>query len=79
MKKHIEAAEVVLAGLEAPNAVTAEALRGLARAWDIIETTGKNLSTVPNLARQLSETLAELGVDGEASDVWDALAKELGA
>ncbi len=76
MKRHEEAAQVVLAGLTAPNAVLAESLLGLARAWDRIETTGDGLGNVANIANQMVRTLNELGVD-ETGDVWDQLAIEL--
>ena len=76
MKHHEEAAQVVLAGLAQPNAVLAESLLGLARAWDRIETTGDGLGNVANIANQIIRTIHELGVD-EAGDIWDELILEL--
>ena len=65
MRKHQEAAEVVLATLDSPNAVLAENLLGLARGWDQIERAGEGI-------------LHELGVDADG-DIWDELVKELNA
>ncbi|MBT6930857.1 MAG: hypothetical protein HN986_08560 [Candidatus Marinimicrobia bacterium] len=76
MRRHEEASQVVLAGLDTPNAVLAESLLGLARAWDIIETTGDGIGNIANLANQIVRTLKELGVDDDA-DVWDQLVVEL--
>ncbi len=76
MKHHEEAAQVVLAGLAQPNAVLAESLLGLARAWDRIETTGDGRGNVANIANQIIRTIHELGVD-EAGDIWDELILEL--
>ena len=76
MRRHEEAAQVVLAGLAQPNAVLAESLLGLARAWDRIDTTGDGLGNVANIANQIIRTISELGVD-EAGDIWDELILEL--
>ena len=76
MRRHEEAAEVVLASLDAPNAVLAESLLGLTRGWDQIETTGDGIGNIANIANQIVRTLHELGVDDEA-DVWDKLVEEL--
>ncbi len=62
--------------LTPPNAVLAESLLGLARAWDRIETTGDGLGNVANIANQIIRTIHELGVD-EAGDIWDELILEL--
>lgn len=76
MRRHEEAAQVVLAGLDQPNAVLAESLLGLARAWDRIETTGEGIGNVANIANQMIRTVHELGVD-ETGDIWDELVQEL--
>ena len=76
MRRHEEASQVVLAGLDTPNAVLVESLLGLARAWDTIETTGKGVGNIANIANQIVRTLHELGVDDE-SDVWDRLVADL--
>lgn len=76
MRLHQEAADVVLAQLDAPNAVLAESLLGLARAWDRIEATGEGIGNVANIANQMVRTLKELGVDADA-DVWDQLVDEI--
>ncbi len=76
MRRHEEAAQVVLASLDAPNAVLAESLLGLTRGWDQIETTGDGIGNIANIANQIVRTLHELGVDDEA-DVWDKLVEEL--
>jgi len=78
MSRHIEAAEVVLAGLDAPNVVLAENLRGLARAWDVIERTGDGLGNVANISNQMLRVLDQLGVDDGADD-WDRLLADLDA
>lgn len=78
MRKHTEAAEVVLAGVDpAPNAVLAETLLGLARAWDHIETTQESFGIVPTLAAQILKTLEALEVDLTQGDIWDAVVDEL--
>ena len=76
MRRHEEAAQVVLASLDAPNAVLAESLLGLTRGWDQIETTGDGIGNIANIANQIVRTLHELGVDDEA-DVWGKLVEEL--
>lgn len=76
MRRHEEAAQVVLASLDAPNAVLAESLLGLTRGWDQIETSGDGIGNIANIANQIVRTLHELGVDDEA-DVWDKLVEEL--
>ena len=76
MRRHEEAAQVVLASLDAPNAVLAESLLGLTRGWDQIETTGDGIGNIANIANQIVRTLKELGVDEDA-DVWDKLVEEL--
>ena len=76
VRRHQEAAEVVLAKLDNPNAVLAEGLLGLARAWDQIETSRDGLGNVPNISLQMVRLLHELGVDAGA-DVWDDLVEEI--
>ena len=76
MRKHQEAAEVVLATLPTPNAVLAENLLGLARAWDIIETTGDGIGNVANISNQMLPVQDVLGVDAD-KDIWDQLVEEL--
>ena len=76
MRRHEEAAQVVIASLDTPNAVLAESLLGLARGWDRIETTGEGIGNIANIANQIVRTLKELGVDDDA-DVWDQLLEDL--
>ena len=76
MRKHTEAAEVVVATLDTPNAVLVENLLGLARAWDLIETTGDGIGNVANISNQMLRVLNVLGVDSD-SDQWDSLVAEL--
>lgn len=77
MRRHLEAAEVVLAQVDAPNAVVAETLRGLARAWDVIELTNESLGILPNLANQILRTLEVLGINPAAGDWVDELVAEI--
>lgn len=78
MRRHLEAAEVVLAQVDAPNAVVAETLRGLARAWDVIELKpGESLGILPNLANQILRTLEVLGINPAAGDWVDELVAEI--
>jgi hypothetical protein len=78
MRKHQEAAEVVLATLDNPNAVLAENLLGLARGWDQIERAGEGIGNIANISNQMVRILHELGVDADG-DIWDELVKELNA
>ena len=78
MRKHQEAAEVVLATLENPNAVLAENLLGLARGWDYIECQAAGWGNIANISNQMVRILHELGVDADG-DIWDELVKELNA
>ena len=78
MRKHQEAAEVVLATLDNPNAVLAENLLGLARRWDQIERAGEGIGNIANISNQMVRILHELGVDADG-DIWDELVKELNA
>jgi len=70
VRRHLEAAEVVLAAQPTANASHAETLRGLARAWDRIETTGEGIGNVPAIAAQILRTLEVLAVP-DAGDVFD--------
>ena len=75
--RHLEAAETVLATLEEePNAVLAENLRGLARAWDIIETTGEDLRAVSQISGAIVRVLAEMSINS-VTDVWDQISEQL--
>ena len=60
--KHLEAVETLISTMqEEPNAVLAENLRGLARAWDIIEATEEDLRSVPALRFRNSTRVALTG------------------
>ena len=72
MRRHQEAAEVVLAKLENPNALLAENLQHLAWALDHIQATADGLGNSANISNQLIRVLHELGVDA-GGDIWDCL------
>ena len=76
MRRHQEAAAVVLAKLDNPNAVLAENLTHLAWALDHIQATGEGLGNSANISNQMVRVLRELGVDSGA-DVWDDLVEEI--
>jgi hypothetical protein len=76
MRRHQEAAAVVLAKLDNPNAVLAENLTHLAWALDHIQATGEGLGNSANISNQMIRVLRELGVDAGA-DVWDDLVEEI--
>ncbi len=76
MRRHQEAAEVVLAKLENPNALLAENLQHLAWALDHIQVTAEGLGNSANISNQLIRVLHELGVDA-GGDVWDDLVQEI--
>ena len=76
MRRHQEAAEVVLAKLDNPNALLAENLQHLAWALDHIQATGDGLGNSANISNQLIRVLHELGVDA-GGDIWDDLVQEI--
>ena len=76
MRRHQEAAEVVLAKLENPNALLAENLQHLAWALDHIQVTAEGLGNSANISNQLICVLHELGVDA-GGDIWDDLVQEI--
>jgi hypothetical protein len=76
MRRHQEAAEIVLAKLDNPNAVLAENLTHLAWALDQIQATGEGLGNSANISNQMIRVLRELGVDS-GGDIWDDLVQEI--
>ena len=76
MRRHQEAAEVVLAKLENPNALLAENLQHLAWALDHIQVTAEGLGNSANISNQMIRVLHELGVDA-GGDIWDDLVQEI--
>ena len=76
MRRHQEAAEVVLAKLDNPNALLAENLQHLAWALDHIQVTAEGLGNSANISNQMIRVLHELGVDA-GGDIWDDLVQEI--
>jgi hypothetical protein len=74
--RHREAAEIVLAGLPTANLVLANALRGIADAWDKCEAGDYDARLINGLAVQLFQCLDRLGVEAD-SDVWEQLSQKL--
>ncbi len=74
--RHREASEIVLATIPNANAVLAQALRGIADAWDKCELGIYEPRLINGLAVQLFQCLDRLGVEAD-SDVWEQLSKEL--
>ena len=76
--RHREAVEVVLATIPNANAIQANALRGLADAWDKIELGVEKydpkIITLINV--QINQNLDRLGVAAD-NDVWEQLSQEL--
>ena len=73
--RHREASEIVLATIPNSNAVLAQALRGIADAWDKCELGIYDARLITGLAVQLFQCLDRLGVEAD-SDVWAQLSKE---
>jgi hypothetical protein len=46
---------------------------GLARTWDLIEASGKNMSSVPAIAKEIRAHWEMIGVQGEEEDTWEEL------
>jgi hypothetical protein len=75
--KHVEAVETLLSTMqEEPNAVLAENLRGLARAWDIIEDTEEDLRSVSAISGAMVRILEKMRID-DTSDIWDTITEQL--
>ena len=75
--KHLEAVETLISTMqEEPNAVLAENLRGLARAWDIIEATEEDLRSVPAISGAMVRILEKIRID-DSSDIWDTITEQL--
>ena len=75
--KHLEAVETLISTMqEEPNAVLAENLRGLARAWDIIEDTEEDLRSVPAISGAMVRILEKMRID-DSSDIWDTITEQL--
>ena len=75
MDNYLEAATIVLASLNEPNAVLSESLLGLARAWDYIELTGEAQHAIPSISLQMRKTLIALD-EYRAEDIWDDILSE---
>jgi hypothetical protein len=74
--RHREATEVLLATIPNANMVLANALRGLADAWDKCEMGIYDAKHIPALNVQINQTLDRLGVAAD-NDVWEQLSQEL--
>ena len=75
--KHVEAVETLLSTMQdETNAVLAENLRGLARAWDFIEETGEDLRSVPAISGAMVRILEKMHID-DTSDIWDTITEQL--
>lgn len=72
-RRHEDAAVARLAQSPAHDPVLGEALLGLAREWDRIETTGNGTHAVPNVANAVVRVLKELDSDRGGEDEWDQL------
>lgn len=49
----------------------AESMLGLARTWDLIEASGKNLHSVPAIAREIRAHWEMIGVAQEPENLWE--------
>ena len=74
--RHREASEIVLATIPNANAVLAQALMGIADAWDKCELGIYDARLITGLGVELFQCLDRLGVEADW-DVWEQLSKEL--
>ena len=74
--RHREASEIVLATIPNSNAVLAQALRGIADAWDKCELGIYDARLITGLAVQLFQCLDRLGVEADSA-VWEQLSQDL--
>jgi len=68
--RHTRALKKMLRGRTDIDAVTKSNLIGLTTAWDRIEETGNNISSVAALSKELRETWAKLALVDNLEDIW---------
>lgn len=52
------------------DAVTRTILMGLSMAWDKIEETGQNISTVPSISKELREVWFKIAPSDSIDELW---------
>jgi hypothetical protein len=68
--RHTRAVKRMLKGRNDIDAVTRSTLIGLTTAWDRIEETGNNVSTVPALSKELREIWARFAPIDDLEELW---------
>jgi len=67
---HVRAMRRMLKGRTDIDAVTRTILMGLSMAWDKIEETGQNISTVPSISKELREVWFKIAPSDSIDELW---------
>jgi len=68
--RHTRAVRRMLKGRTDIDALTKSTLMGLTSAWDRIEESGNNISSVPAISKELREIWAKLAPAESFEDIW---------
>lgn len=68
--RHTKALRRMLKGRSDIDALTKSTLMGLTSAWDRIEESGNNISSVPAISKELREIWAKLAPAENFEDIW---------
>jgi len=68
--RHTRALKRMLKGRTDIDALTKSTLIGLTSAWDRIEESGNNISSVPAISKELREIWAKLAPADSFEDIW---------
>lgn len=72
-RRHEAAMIKALKGFQDISPSIIESMLGLARTWDLIEASGKNLHSVPAIAKEIRAHWDMIGVEREEEDLWQEL------
>lgn len=72
-RRHEAAMAKALKGVTDVSPSILESMMGLARTWDLIEASGKNLNAVPSIAKEIRAHWEMIGVEREESDLWQEI------
>jgi hypothetical protein len=72
-RRHEAAMVAALKGITDISPSITESMLGLARTWDLIEASGKNLHSVPAIAKEIRAHWDMIGVQREEEDLWQEI------
>jgi len=72
-RRHEAAMIKALKGFQDISPSILESMLGLARTWDLIEASGKNLHSVPAIAKEIRAHWDMIGVEREEDNLWQEI------